>query len=190
MTEKEKYSDIIQVINGKESFKATLKSCYEDDIFEDDPNKAWDLIKDDPNNIGLFSIRYLKNHQDMVDYVISRTFAGFIVKEKNPLDSIPYMLLRERYLDVLKMVRSDGTKLKFVPKKLQDEYVQIPMEAVKNHPSAIVFASVDALISYPDISIYACAMNWNNYALVPIAVRVKYPLKKYVFEYKSRHGLK
>lgn len=182
MAEKEKYLDLIQTINGKESFKSGLKSTVEDDVFEKDLDKAWALITDDPKNIALFSAQFLSRHSAMVDYVLRRTFEEFINLKKfnDYLNYIPYQLLRERYLEVQKYVEKDGRLIGLVPSELQEEYVQIPYFAVRDKPFVVSMCSEKALLKYPDISIYALRKNKEIYISIPVSVRTKFNLKQYV----------
>lgn len=176
MSEKEKYLDLIQTIDGKESWKAGLKTCVEDEVFRKHPEKAWALISDDPKNISLFSVPFLLDNRAMVEYVYNRAFS----KEENILGSIPYQILKGFYCDIQKKVAAKGKLLKLVPEALQNEYVQIPYDAVKNDPFAIVHASVDALLRYPDISMLALKSGWTFYPLIPLEVRIRYDFKNMI----------
>lgn len=175
MSEKEKYLDYIQVIDGKESWKASAMSYVEKDVFRKHPDKAWALINDDPKNIELFSVQFLMDNRKMVDYVFNRTFnAAREGREESYLRYIPFQVLRQYYTDVLRLVSENGMFIKFVPFELQNEYVQIPYEAVKQNPASIKFCSPRALIDYPDICLMALKAGWENFFLIPSEVRNRF----------------
>lgn len=114
-------------------------------------------IRKDANNIKTFSIMYLREHRAVLDEAILIAFErpSECTNAKEVLESIPEALLKDEYRKILAYVSKDGKKLAIVPHYLQELYLGIPMEAVRNNPEAFEFVAPNAIGMFPDIRLVA-----------------------------------
>ena len=153
MNEKEKYSKYIINVNGKDCFGHDLKTNYEEKLFGENPDKAFALVKDDLKYIELFSQIYLSAHPEIVNFVIETVFEEAIATrfynsfDREYLKRIPYPLLRSNYNKIREYVNKDGLLLALGPNELQNDFLQIPYEAVCQNAQAVLYASKEALLS-------------------------------------------
>lgn len=110
-------------------------------------------IREDVSRIKTFSIMYLRKNRVVLDEAIKIAFEGTYedADMREVLNSIPEALIKDEYRKVLSYVSKNGMKLAIVPLYLQELYLEIPMEAVRNDPDAIEFVSKRALEMFPDI---------------------------------------
>lgn len=174
----EKYSKYVTVVNGRECWKTDFKGNSYRDVLENDLDEAFKFLQDDLENIRLFSTSFLMKNKNFVQYVIDSIMDNAtkyrIYTGKDVINAIPYQVLCAYYNDIRKKVEKDGLLLSIIPDKLQEDYLAIPMEAVKENPSAIRYASEKALFSYPDISQYAVRKCKNLKFMLPVSVSDKY----------------
>ena len=114
-------------------------------------------VRKDANNIKTFSIMYLREHRAVLDEAIKIAFERpeECTDPKEVLAAIPEALLKDEYRKILAYVSKDGKKLAIVPHYLQEIFLGIPMEAVRNNPDAYEFVAENALRKYPDIRLMA-----------------------------------
>lgn len=163
--------------NLEETYQGLKFNEKVEKYFEDKKEELKKFIAEDPGRIQYFGKLFIYYHPEIIDQVIDSCFVEPIEYSlsKETMEKVPVDMLMSFKAKIIKKVDDNPMYLKYVPAEFQENFLQIPYEAVKKCPNALQFVPVDAMFAYPDICFAACKGDMYAYDNIPYEFVEKHP---------------